>query len=98
MKDEDFLYSIYTNDLMYIKSYTPKKFTKKKGEKKDSFEAEEAFVYYREAKISGATITVVTHDNNYTIQSLGVKTLSRIEKYHVDVLGNKYKAAVEERK
>lgn len=98
MKDEDFLYSIYPNDLLYIKSSTPKKFAKKRGEKKDSFEAEEAFVYYREAGISGATITVETHDNNYTIQSLGVKTLSRIEKYHVDVLGNKYKAAVEERK
>ena len=98
MKDEDFLYSIYPNDLLYIKSSTPKKFAKKRGEKKDSFEAEEAFVYYREAKISGAAITVETHDNNYTIQSLGVKTLSRIEKYHVDVLGNKYKAAVEERK
>lgn len=98
MKDEDFLYSIYPNDLLYIKSSTPKKFAKKRGEKKDSFEAEEAFVYYREARISGATITVETHDNNYTIQSLGVKTLSRIEKYHVDVLGNKYKAAVEERK
>jgi len=98
MKDEDFLYSIYPNDLLHIKSSTPKKFAKKRGEKKDSFEAEEAFVYYREAKISGAAITVETHDNNYTIQSLGVKTLSRIEKYHVDVLGNKYKAAVEERK
>lgn len=98
MKDEDFLYSIYPNDLLYIKSSTPKKFAKKRGEKKDSFEAEEAFVYYREAKISGAAITVETHDNNYTIQSLGVKTLSRIEKYHVDVLGNKYKEAVEERK
>lgn len=98
MKDEDFLYSIYPNDLLYIKSSTPKKFAKKRGEKKDFFEAEEAFVYYREAGISGATITVETHDNNYTIQSLGVKTLSRIEKYYVDVLGNKYKAAVEERK
>ena len=34
MKDEDFLYSIYPNDLLYIKSSTPKKFTKKKARKK----------------------------------------------------------------
>lgn len=100
MKDEDFLYSIYPNDLLYIKSSAPKKFTKKirKGKKKDSFEAEEAFVYYITAGISVGSITVVTHDNNYTIKSLGVKTLSRIEKYHVDVLGNKYKAVMERRK
>ena len=98
MKDEDFLYSIYPNDLLYIKSSTPKKFAKKRGEKKDSFEAEEAFVYYIKAGIGTGSITVVTHDNNYTIQSLGIKTLNFIEKYHVDVLGNKYKAAVEERK
>lgn len=100
MKDEDFLYSIYPNDLLYIKSSTPKKFTKniQKGKKNDSFEAEEAFVYYIKAGIGTGSITVVTHDNNYTIKSLGIKTLSCIEKYHVDVLGNKYKAAVEERK
>lgn len=100
MKDEDFLYSIYPNDLLHIKSSTPKKFTKniQKGKENDSFEAEEAFVYYIKAGIGTGSITVVTHDNNYTIQSLGIKTLNCIEKYHVDVLGNKYKAAVEERK
>ncbi len=100
MKEEDFLYSIYPNDLLHIRSSTPKKFAKniEKGNKNDSYESKDAFVYYIKAGISGGSIAVVTHDNRYTIQSLGIKTLHSIEKYHVDVLGNKYKAEVEVRK
>jgi hypothetical protein len=56
------------------------------------------FVYYNSADISTGAIKVLLNDNSYFIRGLGIKTISNIEKYHVDVLGNKYKAPKEVRK
>lgn len=48
--------------------------------------------------ISTGTITVINHDETYTIPSLGLKTLLSIEKYQVDILGNVSKVTIPEKR
>ncbi len=99
MKDEDFLFSLYPNDLIHIKGEKPylfKQISKESTlpkEKQDN----DCFVYYISGGISGGSITVINHDKTYTIASLGVKTLISLEKYQVDVLGNYSKVGKEKR-
>ncbi|HNX28737.1 MAG TPA: type II CRISPR RNA-guided endonuclease Cas9 [Syntrophomonadaceae bacterium] len=73
MDDNDFIFSLYPNDLI--------RFIPNNGE--------EAFMYYIKAGISTASITVESHDRSQSIPSLGVKTLKILEKWNVDVLGNR---------
>ena len=54
-------------------------------------------MYYVKAGISNASITVETHDRSNPIPSLGVKTLKNLEKWNVDVLGNRTKINKEKR-
>ena len=100
MKEEDFLFSVYPNDLILIEHKKEMKFspTIKDSKLEKEYLTQKEFVYYKNAGISVASINVITHDNSYGIPSLGIKTLANIEKYHVDVLGNKYKAPKEVRK
>ncbi len=44
-----------------------------------------------------ATISCRNHDNTYEIKSLGVKTLAKLEKYTVDVLGEYHRVEKEPR-
>ncbi|WP_373482663.1 type II CRISPR RNA-guided endonuclease Cas9 [Acetobacterium sp.] len=99
MKPADFIFSLYPNDLIYISFTRPKEFTvvnsnSTLAEKK---KVEKTFVYYKKAHSANGTISVITHDNTYTLESLGVKTLASIEKYGVDVLGNIQKVERERR-
>ncbi len=99
MKDEDFLYSIYPNDLLKITHKKDMKFSLNQkgaaGEKE--LLTKEIFAYYTNADIATASIRIESHDNKYALKGLGVKTIPAIEKYHVDVLGNIYKAPLEKR-
>ena len=100
MKDEDFLYSIYPNDLLLVKSKRGMNFSRvsEKADIEKKYFSNEELVYYIKADTAGGNITIITHDKSYTIKSLGIKTLESIEKYHVDVLGNIYKAPKEKRR
>ena len=100
MKEEDFLWSIYPNDLLLVKHKKGMTFTKvsEKADIEKEYSSKEELVYYIKAGIAGGNIKVITHDNSYEIKSLGIKTLESIEKYHVDVLGNIYKAPKEKRR
>lgn len=89
MRDEDFLFSVYPNDLLKI---THKKKLNLKPAQKDSTllsrcEIKSALLYFTDANISTASINCCNHDNSYIVESLGIKTLASIEKYSVDVLG-----------
>ncbi len=99
MCDSDFMFSVYPDDLLYFESKTPKTFTKtqKDSSLPDKYEARSEFVYFKKANISSACITVATHDDTYTISSLGVKTLHKLEKWQVGMLGNKSKVGREKR-
>lgn len=81
MDDKDFIFSLYPNDLI--------RYEQNNGT--------EAFMYYVKAGISTASITVETHDRSNSIPSLGVKTLKSLEKWNVDVLGNRTKINKEKR-
>ncbi len=86
MKDEDFIFSLYPNDLI--------RFVHKNGVEATNWDKsrraiKEAFMYYIKANISTASISVENHDRSYSIPSLGVKTLTSIEKWNVDALGKR---------
>lgn len=88
MRDEDFLFSLHKNDLIRIVS---KKGTTLKLTKGASGQSEvtrnEWMLYYKGLNISGGKIEAATHDSKYLIKSMGSKTLTLIEKYEIDVLG-----------
>ena len=97
-----FKFSLYKNDLVKVISkkhiVMNKNFKNSKSKKPDKIESREFLGYYISTGISTASIKVITHDNCYKIDSLGVKTLLNLEKYHVDIMGNVYKAPKDERK
>ena len=99
MDDKDFVFSLYSNDLIRI---TAKKDMKFSLVNKDSTLPSNKFsngelVYYIKSNISTASITVETHDGAYIIPGCGIKTLTNIEKYTVDPLGNVNKVKKEKR-
>lgn len=89
MKEEDFLFSLYPNDLIRV---THKNILKLSRVNKDSTlpavcEKKTELLYYNGSGIAGAVISCKNHDNTYEIKSMGIKTLEALEKYTVDVLG-----------
>lgn len=90
MKDEDFLFSLCQHDLVRIES---KRLMKFKVQNRDSTLEKEMPVnkilaYFEGGNISTGAITVTTHDDAYIADGLGFKTLQKVQKYQVDVLGN----------
>lgn len=90
MSDDDFVFSLYPNDLIKVKTKKNMQLSlvNKESTLAKNYSGNNIFVYYKKTGISTATITVINHDNTYVLNSLGVKTLLSIEKYTVDVLGN----------
>lgn len=99
MRDSDFLFSIYPNDLIRFASSAPTTFSliNQSSTLAPSKKRNEGFVYYKSTGISTASFKVVNHDNTYQVSSLGIKTLKCLEKYQVDVLGNISKVGKEKR-
>lgn len=90
MKDEDFLFSLYANDLIEVtrsKNFTFT-VTNKDSSLPSSYDTNRILVYYNSLDISTGAIKVFTHDNSYFLRGLGVKTLVSLQKFEVDVLGN----------
>ena len=90
MSDEDFLFSLYPNDLIEVEH---KKELKLSVRNKDStmektITVQKMLLYYISTNISTGSISVRNHDNSYLLKGLGVKTLKSLKKYQVDVLGN----------
>ena len=50
------------------------------------------------AGISSAAITIQTNDSKYVQPSLGIKSLKKLEKYEVDILGNYHKVKLPEKR
>lgn len=57
----------------------------------------ECLCYFVSASISTGSLNVIDHDKTYKIQSLGIKTLLKLEKYQVDVLGRRHLVKQEKR-
>lgn len=99
MKDEDFLFSLYKNDLVEVTSKSNLKLNNQLegSSRPEKIEQSTAKLYFNSADISTASITGETHDSAYKCRSLGIKTLVSIEKYTVDVLGEYHKVGKEKR-
>lgn len=98
MKEEDFIFSLYPKDLVYIKGKNKIKLNPSNNENETPIEVDEVLGYYVKAGISVAQITIITDDNKYIQPSLGVKGLQCIKKYEVDVLGNYYEVKLPEKR
>lgn len=99
MDDKDFVFSLYPNDLIKVEAKKNMVFSvaQKGSSLQPKIERNNILLYYSNAGISTASITVKTHDAAYEIGNLGVKTLKSIEKYTVDPLGNVHKVGKEKR-
>ncbi|MDR2532793.1 MAG: type II CRISPR RNA-guided endonuclease Cas9 [Oscillospiraceae bacterium] len=99
MSDDDFIFSLYPNDLVYIEHKKGLTFSRvnDKSSLPQKLDKKSEYVYYKKTGISTGSITIINHDNSYFIPSLGVKSLLKFEKWQVDVLGNKTKVVHEPR-
>ncbi len=99
MCEEDFIFSLYPNDLVRISWKSTVSLSKvfKESSLPDKFDTDSELLYYKCADISTASITCINHDNTYFKRGLGLKMLLSMEKYTVDVLGNYHKVNRETR-
>ena len=99
MDEDDFVFSLYPNDLVRIRFSKEMKFSlsRKDSTLPDERVMQEGLFYYRGTNISTGAIGIINHDNTYVIHGLGVKRLPLMEKYQVDVLGNISKIGKEKR-
>ena len=99
MNEDDFVFSLYPNDLVRIRFGKEMKFSRSQKDSTlpDERVMQEGLFYYRGTNISTGAIGIINHDNTYVIHGLGVKRLPLMEKYQVDVLGNISKIGKEKR-
>jgi len=88
MNDIDFVFSLYSNDLVKVISEKPIVFKKERKASNpfDTYTTTETHAYYEYAESDGR-ITIITHDNSYSYRGV-INNFAMIEKYQVDVLGN----------
>lgn len=99
MSEKDFIFSLYPNDLIYVKHKKGMKLsvTNKDSSLPDYLEGDGFYLYFKQMNISTAALTCITHDNTYKVDGLGVKTLKSLQKYYIDILGNYHKIEKEKR-
>ena len=98
MRNEDFIFSLYPNDLIKIvhKSGINMALKNKDSTLLSQVTVKEQMFYYTAANISSGAIALKTHDGAYEAH-LGIKTLEKVEKFTVDVLGEYHKIDKETR-
>ena len=92
MKEEDFAFSLYPNDVVYIGGKEIKMNAAPGCTLETTRSIQDVNLYFRGMDISTGAIRVVNHDGTYKQKSLGIKQLPLIEKYEVSVLGDLVKA------
>lgn len=99
MQEEDFIFSLYKNDLIKIehKSHFTMTNINKDSTLPPSIEMHKGLFYYDGTDSASGSIDIISHDNTYGFHGLGIKTLVSLEKYTVDVLGNYHKVEKEHR-
>lgn len=85
MKDENFIFSLYSRDLIGFKHPKGKKVKDKDGAERI---LTDEIVYYIGADIHTASFNGKAHDGSYEYRGLGILSLKELKKYYVDVLGN----------
>lgn len=82
--DSDFIFSLYSRDLVHVKST---KGIKVKYNDGGQVSLNEMLSYYIGSDISTASINGIAHDSGFKFRSLGIQSLDLLEKCHVDILG-----------
>lgn len=85
MDDANFIFSLYSRDLVHIVS--------KKGIRINLVEGgqmieKEIYAYFTMADIATASISGIANDSRFKFRGLGIQSLELLEKCQVDVLGN----------
>lgn len=90
MKEDDFLFSLYSNDLILVERDKPICFSlmHKDSTLPKKYETKKELVYYKYGNISNAAIKVETHNGAYVFEGMTFGTVRKIQKYQVDILGN----------
>lgn len=99
MREEDFIFSLYPNDLIEVEHKKELKFVlvNKDATLAQTYAIKKSLVYYISGNISNGAIGIETPDGAYAIGGLGLKTLQSVRKYQVDVLGNYHEVKKEKR-
>jgi len=94
MKEENFLFSLYPKDLIYIEKSSGIKLCESvAGEKKK----EKLWAYFTGADISTVSIKGIAHDRSFKFRELGIQSLNIFKKYHVGILGERNEIKSEKR-
>ena len=98
MDSNNFCFSLYKNDLIFIDKGKKIKLHKsnKESDLAEERETNEELFYYQGFDISTASISFDSNDGAYFGRGLGIKTLPKLEKWTVDVLGNVSRVKKEE--
>lgn len=99
MNDNDFIFSLYRNDLIFLKHKESLDFTvvHKNSRLPEKNSVQETYAYYKRTHSGTGNIRIINHDNSYIIKGAGVKTLLELKKCQVDVLGNISESGKEKR-
>ena len=98
MREEDFIFSLYSGDLIYVEGRRDINLTaaSKQATGEPELIRKEWLVYYSGADISSGAISIATHDRKYKKSGLGIKTLQALRKLEVDVLGEYHEVRLPE--
>lgn len=89
MREEDFIFSLYPDDLICVESKKQLNFTAPTGSTLEKeYTPKKEFIYFSQANIANASFSGSTHDNAYKTEDFGVKNLVSLQKCEVDILGN----------
>lgn len=95
----DFKFSLFPNDLVYIKSTKGVTFLPRDdAAEKEIILLKEFYAYYKAADRSTATLEIESVDGKLKARGVGIQTLERFDKYEIDILGNITPAPKENRK
>ncbi len=98
MKEKDFIFSLYPNDLVYIKAKKQIELNPKNNKEDKNKLVDDIIGYYKSADIHSASIEIDSHDSKYNKRGIGIKTLGELKKYEVDVLGNIHEVKLPEKR
>lgn len=99
MENKNFIFSLYPDDLIAVEHKKELAFAvmNKDSTLPAKWETKSTLCYYTGMNISTGAIGVCNHDNSYFIGGLGVKTLTSLKKFEVDILGNVREVKKEQR-
>lgn len=97
VEDKDFIFSLYPNDLVYVRSKKVFEMEPCEGNDKNII-LEEALSYFSSADIATASIKIISSNGKYKRKGLGIKSLLEMKKYQVDVLGEYHEIKLPEKR